>query len=78
MAMTNLNIRIDADLKQNVENILSKMGLNMTTAFNIYARKIEREKKIPFEIALDNEIPNAETLEAIKEMEDMESGKISK
>ena len=53
MAMTNLNIRIDAELKENVENILNKMGLNMTTAFNIFARTIEREKRIPFEISAD-------------------------
>jgi len=76
MAMTNLNIRIDTDLKENVENILEEMGLNMTTAFNIYARTIARERRIPFEIALD--VPNAVTLEALKEVEDMKSGKIPK
>ena len=50
------------------------MGLNMTTAMNMFLRQVVRQGRIPFEIATD--IPNAETVAAIKEMDDMLSGKI--
>ena len=75
MATVNLSIRMDAELKKQAETMLADMGLNMTTAMNIFLRQVVRQGKIPFEIATD--IPNAETVAAIKEMDDMVSGKIS-
>lgn len=66
---------MDAELKKQAETMLADMGLNMTTAMNIFLRQVVRQGKIPFEIATD--IPNAETVAAIKEMDDMVSGKIS-
>lgn len=74
MSTTNMSIRMDTELKKQAEAMLASMGLNMTTAMNIYLRQIVRQGKIPFEIATD--IPNAETLEAIKEMDDIINGKI--
>ncbi len=74
MATTNISIRMDAQLKKQAEAMLSDMGLNMTTAMNMFLRQVVRQGKIPFEIATD--IPNAETLAAIEEAEDMLSGKI--
>ena len=68
---TNINIRIDEDLKQEFEWLCHELGLNMTTAFSIFARTVVRQRKIPFEIALDYPGPNAETLEAIKEVNRM-------
>ena len=53
---------------------VNDMGLNMTTAMNMFLRQVVRQGRIPFEIATD--IPNAETVAAIKEMDDMLSGKI--
>ena len=47
-----LNLNIDSDLKENVGKILSEMGLDYTTAINIYFRKILTEQKIPFEISV--------------------------
>ena len=47
-----LNLNIDSDLKENVGKILSEMGLDYTTAINIYFRKILTEQKIPFEISI--------------------------
>lgn len=64
MAQTNINIRMDADLKRQFEAFCSDMGMNMTTAFNIFARKVVREYRIPFEIGAD--IPNEETRQAIE------------
>ncbi len=75
MATVNMSIRMDTDLKKQAEAMLSDMGLNMTTAMNMFLRQVVRQGRIPFEIATD--IPNNETLAAIKEMDDIISGKIA-
>ena len=74
MATVNMSIRMDKELKKQADVMLSDMGLNMTTAMNMFLRQVVRQGRIPFEIATD--IPNAETLAAIKEMDDMISGKL--
>ena len=71
MASTNINIRMDSDLKRQFENFCSDMGMTMTTAFNIFAKKAVREYRIPFEIGA--EIPNAETVEAMNEVKRMKA-----
>ena len=71
MANTNVNIRMDADLKRQFESFCSDMGLTMSAAFNIFARKAVREYRIPFEISGEN--PNAETIEAINEVRQMKA-----
>ena len=55
MANTNINIRMDADLKRQFEAFCADMGMTMTTAFNVFARKAVREYRIPFEISKENE-----------------------
>ena len=75
MATVNMSIRMDTELKKQADAMFSDMGLNMTTAMNMFLRQVVRQGRIPFEIATD--IPNAETLAAIKEMDDMLSGKIT-
>ena len=74
MATVNMSIRRDTELKKQADAMFSDMGLNMTTAMNMFLRQVVRQGRIPFEIATD--IPNAETLAAMKEMDDMISGKI--
>ena len=71
MANTNINIRMDADLKRQFEAFCADMGMTMTTAFNVFARKAVRENRIPFEISGD--MPNAETIEAIQEVKKMKA-----
>lgn len=56
MAQTNINIRIDKNLKQEFEHLCNELGLNMSTAFNIFAKTVVRQQKIPFEISL--KLPN--------------------
>ena len=65
MATTNVNIRMDSNLKQQFEAFCSDMGMSMSTAFNIFAKKAVREYRIPFEIGA--EAPNAETRKAIED-----------
>lgn len=62
---TNLSIRMDRELKEQAEQLFSELGMNMTTAFNIFVRQAVRQGKIPFEISLN--VPNAETMAAIEE-----------
>ena len=65
MMTTNLNIRIDKDIKDQAEGIFNELGINMTTAVNIFLRTAIREHGIPFELKLD--VPNEITVAAIKE-----------
>ena len=65
MATTNLNIRTDKEIKEAAEKIYSSLGLNMTTAINLFLRASIRESGIPFDLKLD--IPNVETIKAIDE-----------
>ena len=53
MAQVMLNIRMDEDLKKSMENTCQSLGMNLTTAFTIFAKKMSREKRIPFEVSVD-------------------------
>ena len=68
---TNLNIRIDKDIKEQAEGIFNELGINMTTAVNIFLRTAIREHGIPFELKLD--APNEVTASAIEEWKKMMS-----
>jgi DNA-damage-inducible protein J len=50
MAQQTFSIRMDEKLKKEFDLLVEDMGMNATTAFNIFARAVVREKKIPFEI----------------------------
>ena len=61
MARTNLNVRVDADVKKSAETVLDELGMNMSTAVNMFLRAVIREEGIPFKVSLkkpeeDNEI----------------------
>lgn len=66
MAQTNINIRMDENLKRDFDKMCGKLGMNMTTAFNIFAKTVVRQQGIPFPIVLDT--PNSETLAAIEDV----------
>ena len=53
MAQTLVNIRMDEELKKNMEQICQELGMNMTTAITIFVKKMTREKRIPFEVSVD-------------------------
>ena len=63
---TNLSIRMDTELKKQAEYLFSELGMNMTTALNVFVRQSVRQGKIPFEISLD--VPNAETIAAMQDV----------
>ena len=64
-ATANLNIRTDRELKNECERIYSELGLNMTTAINMFLRATVRENGIPFSVKIDS--PNVTTIAAIEE-----------
>jgi DNA-damage-inducible protein J len=51
MAATNINIRTDSELKSNAQSVLSSLGLDLSTAINVYLSQIVYRQAIPFEIA---------------------------
>ncbi len=65
MATTNLNVRTEKAVKEQAEEIFNELGLNMTTAINMFLRTAIREHGIPFDLKLD--VPNATTAAAIEE-----------
>ena len=67
--MVNINIRMEDSLKQQFESFCNELGLNMTAAFNVFARAVVREQGIPFDLKLDT--PNKETLDAMEEVRQM-------
>ena len=48
MAQAMINFRMDEELKRSMEQICQDMGMSMTTAFTIFAKKVTRERRIPF------------------------------
>lgn len=66
---TNLNVRVDEDIKCKADAIFAQLGLNTSVAVNMFLRQCVRYGGIPFELRLDR--PNAQTLEAMKEVEQM-------
>ena len=63
--MANINIRMDDIIKKQAEELFSDLGMNMTTAINIFLKQAVRENKIPFEVSRN--MPNALTLAAFEE-----------
>ena len=71
MANVSTNIRIDSDVKQKAAAIFNELGMDMTTAVNIFLRQTIRSNGLPFELKLG--ITNEDTLEAIEEVKNMKS-----
>lgn len=70
MGATTMNIRVDSDVKNNAKKIFAELGMDLTTAVNIFLRQSIREHGIPFELKLY--VPNDETLEAIRQVNNKE------
>ncbi len=70
MSATTMNIRVDSDIKNNAKKIFAELGMDLTTAVNIFLRQSIREHGMPFELKLH--VPNDETLEAIRQVNNKE------
>ena len=75
MAQTMVTFRMDSELKKSMEKICSDMGMSMTTAFTIFAKKVTKERRIPFEITADPFYSEANMRYLDRVIADIESGK---
>ena len=53
MAQTTLNVRIDKQLKSDLEEFCNHVGMNISVAVNMFAKTVVREQRLPFEVAVD-------------------------
>ena len=76
MAHTLVNIRMDEKLKKSMEKTCQELGMTMTTAFTIFAKKMSREKRIPFEVSVDP-FYSESNMKILKEsIKQLEQGKV--
>ena len=75
MAQAMINFRMDEELKKSMEETCKDLGLSMTTAFTIFAKKMTREKRIPFEVSIDPFYSESNMTYLRTVVEDIESGK---
>ena len=73
--VVNVNFKLDSDVKKKMESAYAEMGLSMSAAFTIFAKKVGRERRIPFEVSADPfySDSNIRYLEAI--LQDIKNGK---
>lgn len=78
MAQTNINIRVDKEVKKEAELLFSELGLNMTTAVNIFIRQSIRQGGIPFDITTQTDaFYNPANMKRLKEsIKQIEEGNV--
>ncbi|MDO4289491.1 MAG: type II toxin-antitoxin system RelB/DinJ family antitoxin [Eubacterium sp.] len=75
MAQTTVSVRMDDHLKKDFDSVCNELGLSMTTAIIMLAKKMTREKRLPFEVSIDP-FYSASNMNALKEsIEQMRQGK---
>ena len=75
MSTTSITLRIDEDLKKQAETLFSELGLNMTTAFTVFAKTAVRQQRIPFDLAVDPFYSDANRARLQRAAKDMDAGK---
>ena len=73
---TNMTIRVDKDLKANVDALFKNLGTNTNSAINMFLRQCEREQSLIFTPSMLAPAPSKELAEALQEVEDYKNGKI--
>jgi len=71
MGQVLVNFRMDENLKKDMEIICRELGMNMTTAFTIFAKKLTREQRIPFDINLPLKEPEKVDVQSDKDLSDL-------
>lgn len=75
--MAQISIRIDDEIKRSAEQTLEEIGLNMSTAINIFLKKVVREQRIPFELSADPFYAESNIRYLEKKMEDYKAGRLN-
>ena len=76
MAQVLVNIRMDEKLKREMEHACRTLGMNMTTAFTIFAKKVSREQRIPFEVSVDPFYSESNMKALMESVKQLEEGKV--
>ncbi|MBQ3842409.1 MAG: type II toxin-antitoxin system RelB/DinJ family antitoxin [Ruminiclostridium sp.] len=74
--MTQVNFRIDEDVKESAEKALKEMGLSLSAAITVFLTKVGREKRIPFEINADPFYSESNIRYLEQKMKDYKEGKL--
>lgn len=69
MAKVSTSISIDADVKAQAQELFADLGMDMSTAINVFLRQAIRDQRMPFDISMG--VPNAETKAALQEIKEM-------
>jgi len=75
MAQVLVNFRLDEEDKKGMEEVCKDLGMSMSTAFTIFAKKMRREKRIPFEVSVDPFYSDTNMAYLKKVMAEIDSGK---
>jgi DNA-damage-inducible protein J len=75
MVQATINFRMDENVKKSMEDACKELGLSMTAAFTVFATKMGREKRIPFDVAVDPFYSDVNMNRLRKAIEDVRSGK---
>ncbi len=73
--MAQINIRVDDDVKEMAEEACKELGISLSTAIKVYLKKLGKEKRIPFELAVDPFYSDANMERLRERIDDYESGK---
>ena len=73
--VVNVNFKLDADVKKDMEQVCNELGLSMSAAFSLFARKVGREKRIPFEVNVDPFYSEENMARLKKAIRDLDAGK---
>ena len=76
MAQVLVNFRMDSELKRDMEETCRELGMSMSTAFTIFAKKMSREKRIPFEVSVDPFYSDANMARLEHSIKQAEEGKV--
>ncbi|MDR0468939.1 MAG: type II toxin-antitoxin system RelB/DinJ family antitoxin, partial [Peptococcaceae bacterium] len=75
--MAQVNIRIDDELKEKADILFDELGLNMTTAFNIFIKAAVRQRGIPFDLSIDP-FYSEENMKVLRDsIRDADAGKLT-
>ena len=55
MPQTTFSVRMDSEVKKQLDDFCTKVGMNTTTAFNLFARAVLREKRLPFDVTTESD-----------------------
>jgi DNA-damage-inducible protein J len=76
MAQSNINIRMDDEMKRDFDRVCNELGINMTVAITILAKKMIREQRIPFEVSIDPFYSQSNTAALRKSAQQLRAGQV--